>query len=89
MKVFRIRTVPLRGPVMATPGKPPSSPSSPSGGGGGGGDDDDGSGSGPFDDEAADDAADVEGQEAPGTFAGVPLWQWLALVGAFLWTRKG
>lgn len=91
MKRFRVRTVPLRGPVMATPGKPPSSPSSPSGGGGGGGggdDEDDGSG-GAFFDAAAEEPADVEGQDASGTFAGVPLWQWLALAGAFLWTRKG
>lgn len=73
---------------MATPGKPPSSPSSPSGGGGGGGGDggeDDDDEGGPLDDVQS--PADVEGNA--GTFAGVPLWQWIALAGALLWTRKG
>jgi hypothetical protein len=81
MRVLRIRAIPIpHGPVMAKPGAP--SPAPPGGGGGG----DDGAG-----DEAPaaaeEPAADVEG--AGGSFAGVPLWQWIAMGVAFFWARKG
>ncbi|MDE3097015.1 MAG: hypothetical protein KGK07_13585 [Chloroflexota bacterium] len=92
MKAFRIRAIPINRPVMPKPGAP-SSPGAPPGGGGGGGgagggggDDAGDAGDAPAAAEQAADDVDIIGQ---GTFAGVPLWQWLVLGAAFLWTRKG
>ena len=97
MKVLRIRAIPIsRGPVMAKPGAAASSPGAPPGGGGGGGG---GGGDDPTDDPTPSGSAELP-EDAPadlpadvdvigaGTFAGVPLWQWIAIGAAFFWTRR-